>query len=78
MDATMTAKIKTLPYLKSKRQAGRYLNVSEASVERLMKNGLAYIKVGGLVRFRPEDLAEYLDRNRHGAVPQVEGKSTAA
>jgi excisionase family DNA binding protein len=49
--------------LRTKKQAARYLNVSEGSIERLMRSGLKYIKVGGLVRFRPEDLAAYLERN---------------
>ena len=43
-------------HLRTKKQAARYLNVSEGSIERLMRNGLAYVKVGSLVRFRPEDL----------------------
>jgi excisionase family DNA binding protein len=49
--------------LLTKKQAARYLNVSEGSIERLMRSGLQYIKVGGLVRFRPDDLAAYLESN---------------
>lgn len=52
-------------YLKTKKEAARYLNISPGSLERLMRNGLAYVKVGGLVRFRPEDLAEYLEKRVH-------------
>lgn len=52
--------------LLTKMQAARYLNVSAASIERLMRNGLRYIKVGGLVRFKIEHLAEFLDANSHG------------
>jgi excisionase family DNA binding protein len=63
-----------IPYLRSKRQAARYLNISEGSIERLMRNGLEYVKVGGLVRFTPESLANYLDRNRRGrVVPPLTG-----
>jgi len=29
-----------------------------------MRSGLAYIRVGNLVRFRPEDLADYIERRR--------------
>lgn len=54
--------------LLTKKQAARYLNVSDASIERLMRNGLRYVKVGGLVRFRPEHLAEYLEANARGGV----------
>jgi excisionase family DNA binding protein len=40
------------------------LGVSLGSLERLMRSGLAYIRVGNLVRFRPEDLADYIERRR--------------
>jgi excisionase family DNA binding protein len=66
-----------LPYLRSKRQAARFLNVSPGSIERLMRSGLEYVKVGGLVRFTPESLADYLERNRRGrkveAAPTPDG-----
>jgi excisionase family DNA binding protein len=51
-------------YLKTKREAARYLGVSRPSLERLMRSGLAYVKVGTLVRFRPEDLADFIERCR--------------
>jgi hypothetical protein len=35
-----------------------------------MRSGLAYIRVGNLVRFRPEDLADYVGRRR---VQRTEG-----
>jgi excisionase family DNA binding protein len=50
--------------LRTKKQAAKYLNVSGGSIERLMRSGLKYIKIGGLVRFRPEDLADYIERRR--------------
>jgi excisionase family DNA binding protein len=58
-------------YLKCKAEAARFLGVSVGSVDRLMRNGLAYVKVGGLVRFRPEDLTAYVDartQNPHACV----------
>ena len=51
-------------YLKSKREAARYLGVSIGSLERMMRSGLAYVRVGNLVKFRPEDLADYIERRR--------------
>ena len=51
-------------YLKNKREAARYLGVSLGSLERLMRSGLAYVRVGNLVRFRPEDLADFIERRR--------------
>jgi excisionase family DNA binding protein len=51
-------------YLKTKREAARYLGVSLGSLERLMRSGLAYVRVGNLVRFRPEDLADFIERRR--------------
>ena len=51
-------------YLKNKRAAARYLGVSQASLERLMRSGVAYIRVANLVRFRPEDLAAFIEQRR--------------
>jgi excisionase family DNA binding protein len=51
-------------YLKTKREAARYLGVSLGSLERVRRSGLAYIRVGNLVRFRPEDLADYIEQRR--------------
>jgi excisionase family DNA binding protein len=45
-----------------------YLGVSQGSLERLMRSGLAYVRVGGLVRFRPEDLRRFVDANIRGGV----------
>jgi len=66
-------------YLKNKREAARYLGVSLGSLERLMRSGLAYIRVGNLVRFRPEDLADFIERRRVEPLPsgggnQAEGR----
>jgi excisionase family DNA binding protein len=52
-------------YLQSKREAAQYLGVSIGSIERLTRSGLlAYIRVGNLVKFRPEDLADYVQKRR--------------
>jgi excisionase family DNA binding protein len=51
-------------YLKSKREAARYLGVSLGSLERLMRSGLPYIRVGNLVRFKPDDLADFVEQRR--------------
>lgn len=52
--------------LLNKKQTAKWLNVSDASIERLMRRGLRYVKLNGLVRFRPGDLAEYIDQNTRG------------
>jgi excisionase family DNA binding protein len=52
------------PYLKSKREAALWLNVSTGSLERLMREGLPYVKVGCLVRFKPEDLSAFIEQRR--------------
>ena len=55
-------------YLLGKREAAKYLGVSLGSIERLMRGGLPYVKVGnghfGAVRFAPEDLAEFIAQRR--------------
>jgi excisionase family DNA binding protein len=51
-------------YLKDKREAACYLNISAGSLERLMRGGLPYVKLNGLVRFRPEDLADFIESRR--------------
>lgn len=60
-------------YLKSKNQASRYLNISIPTLDRLLKSGRGptFIKVGNQVRFRPEDLADYLNANSHKGTAAV-------
>jgi excisionase family DNA binding protein len=51
-------------YLRDKRAAARYLNVSEKTLNDWIyqRRGPRFIKVGGkLVRYRPEDLAAFLE-----------------
>ena len=53
------------PYLKSKRETARYLGVSLGSVEKLVRKGLLpYVRLGALVKFRPEDLADFIEQRR--------------
>ncbi len=59
-------------YLKSKREAARYLGIAQGSIERLIRRDLPYIRVGNMVRFRPEDLADYIDRHRVHRVAAVD------
>ena len=51
-------------YLKTKREAARYLGVSLATLERLIRSGLPHIRISHLVRFRPEDLADFIEQRR--------------
>jgi excisionase family DNA binding protein len=58
-------------YLKSKAEAARFLAVSVGSIERLMRSGLPYVKVGGLVRFKPEDLTAFVEARTRGRCPKM-------
>jgi excisionase family DNA binding protein len=60
-------------YLKSKKEAARFLGVSSGSLERLMRSGLAFVKIGNLVKFRPEDLVDYIERRRVESLPSGAG-----
>lgn len=54
-------------YLRNKRQAAAYLGVSLGSLERLMRDGLPYIKLtrgAGAVRFHIDDLADFVSARR--------------
>ena len=54
-------------YLKDKRAAARYLDVSVHKIHKLVQaNAIRYVKIGPLVKFRPEDLAAYIEQNSHG------------
>jgi excisionase family DNA binding protein len=55
-------------YLKDKRYAARYLGVSVHKVHRMIQDGSGprFIKIGPLVRFRPEDLAAFIEANSRG------------
>jgi excisionase family DNA binding protein len=55
-------------YLKNKREAARYLGISVGTLERMIASGRGprLIRIGMLVKFRPEDLAAYVEANAHG------------
>jgi len=56
------------PYLKNKRQAKAYLQISAASLEKAMRDPddpLPYIKIGNLVRFDPGELEAWTKRRQH-------------
>ena len=55
-------------YLKDKRFAARYLGVSVHKIHRMVQEGTGprFVKIGPLVRFRPEDLAAYIEANSRG------------
>jgi hypothetical protein len=54
--------------LLNKKQAARYLSVSGGTLQRLMRNGLPYIKLtsgaAGAVRFQIADLADFVSSHR--------------
>ena len=65
-------------YLKNKRWAANYLGVSLGTIERMIASGKGprFIKVGYLVKFRPEDLAAFVEQNARGGqlpAPAVAG-----
>jgi excisionase family DNA binding protein len=55
-------------YLKDKKFAARYLGVSVHKIHRMVQEGTGprFVKIGPLVRFRPEDLAAYVEANSRG------------
>ncbi len=58
--------------LKDKRFAAKYFDVSVGTVDRWIASGRGprFIKVGNLVRFRIEDLADFVERNARGGQHQ--------
>jgi len=55
-------------HLRNKREAAAYLGISLGSLERLMRDGLPYIKLtcgsAGAVRFNIDDLADFVESRR--------------
>jgi excisionase family DNA binding protein len=59
---------RTLPPLRTKQEAARYLRISPDQLDRLRRRGdIRAIKVGALVRFLDQDLVDYVERRREGA-----------
>ena len=50
--------------LLSKKEVTTYLDVSLGMVDKLMKEDLPYIKLGKSVRFRMNDIENYLNSNK--------------
>ena len=48
--------------LLNKRELGEYIGVSIGKVELMMSDGLKYIKMNRNVRFRMDDINEYLNQ----------------
>jgi excisionase family DNA binding protein len=54
--------------LLSVKDAAKWLNVRERTVYRLCEKGaLAHVRLGNTIRFRPEDLEQFIERYRRGA-----------
>jgi excisionase family DNA binding protein len=54
--------VSTAKYLMSKREAAQYLGISLVSLERLLRSSdLQIVRIGGLVKFRPEDLDRFIE-----------------
>jgi excisionase family DNA binding protein len=54
----------TDPDLWTSQKVAQYLHVSLKTVFNLRKNGLPFLKLGGAVRFVPQEVKEYLVTNR--------------
>jgi len=69
----------TLPdKLMTREELAEYLNVSVDQVDRYRKNGvIPSVKIGSLIRFRPEHIAAYLAANEEQHAPQT-GEIAAA
>jgi excisionase family DNA binding protein len=56
--------------LLTKKETAKLLGISAASLERLMRRDLLYVKIGNLVRFRHSDLMNHIEKNvRSGNQP---------
>jgi excisionase family DNA binding protein len=65
-----------------KKEAARYLGVSDGTLERLMRNGLPFIKLtpgsAGAVRFHVDDLKAFTEARRVTLSTQREGVPATA
>jgi hypothetical protein len=65
--------------LRNKGYAARFLDVSKSSIDRFRKNGdLAYILVGGQIRFTDQDLNNFIESRRGISLPRRGGRNTVA
>ena len=68
-DPSVSVEVKTPPNdtdsdLWTSERVGQYLHVSLKSVFNLRKKGLPFVKVGGAVRFVPQEIKDHLLINR--------------
>jgi predicted DNA-binding transcriptional regulator AlpA len=63
----------TLEALLDEKNVARITGLSVASVRRwrLLRQGPKYLKIGAAVRYRPEDVAEWLDARPTGGEQQA-------
>jgi excisionase family DNA binding protein len=54
----------TVEDLWTSREVARFLHVSLKTVFNLRKKGLPFVQVGGAVRFVPQEIKDYLAKNR--------------
>jgi len=71
--------LQTAERLRTKREAAKFLQISEASIDRHRASGaLACVKVGSLVRFTEADLVDFIQsRRRAGRANAGEGPAAA-
>ena len=46
------------------KEVGKFLHVSAKTIFELRKKGLPFVKLGGAVRFVPQEIRNYLDNSR--------------
>lgn len=66
--------------LMTPKQLARELGCSERTLERdrLKGGGIPFIRFGALVRYRRQDVEEYLERRRHGSTSEADQRESAA
>jgi len=80
------ASIPTRSELLNYQEAAEFLRISRGTLENWISTGLyavPYIRVGRLIRFRPDSLSRWLESKEHGGAqvtatqPQPEAKSSS-
>ena len=72
------SEVVTLPRLMTEAEVAQYLGVHRETVARERRKGrLTWRKVGGSIRFTPNDLQEYLDRCASTFDPETESGTSA-
>jgi len=52
--------------MKTKKEIAEILKLSIPTIDRLMKQGMPYFKIGRSVRFKDEEVLEWIHKNRGG------------